>query len=515
MTKHPLTPDRPTTHPSAPAERAKGSARPPALAVKPSSLGVLRHGFFRTVWIAAFFSNVGTWMESVGVRWLVAEETRSPIMAAYLAIAQMSPIFVLGLIGGLTADRVNRKRLLLVTQTSLMLIAGVLALCAAMRWTDAWLLIGISLAQGVTLAFNFPAWQVLTPRLVPRDELTRAIQLNGVQFNLARVVGPAAAGLVMASHKEHGVTALFILNSLSFLGVILAVSRTPDAPPLVRGADAPGRRAAIREAIAYAFGHRAPRAVLLAIVVFSLLAGPMLPMLPLMVMKVYGEKESEYGTLVAIMGVGAVLGGLSLRYIPRWYPRHHFIPLAVTLGGCAILTLSMCQHLWQALIVMFFCGAFWMWSFNSSMAALQMLVPDSMRGRVMSLSNVVSFGATPIGTMLAGVIAELIGGKDHDGQPTGRGIQIAIATLAGTLVCVGGAMLIWRTPEIDGLRPGEPGYDRRPSLLRGITAAGHRPRREGTCPACAYPLGTLVPAGGVITCPECGHVIPTAKPGEG
>jgi MFS family permease len=471
--------ERPATE--APVGRGDGAGRGPhgADAVRASPLGVLRHEFFRTVWIAAFFSNVGTWMESVGVRWIVAEQTRSPIMAANLAIAQMSPIFVLGLIGGLTADRVNRKRLLLGTQTALMLIAGVLAVCAAQRWTDSWLLIGISLAQGVTLAFNFPAWQVLTPRLVPRDELTRAIQLNGVQFNLARVVGPAAAGLVMASHPTHGVTALFVLNTLSFLGVLVAVSRTPDAPPVVRrdDADAPGAWEAIREAVGYALGHRGPRAVLLAVVAFSLLAGPILPMLPLIVMKVYGEKESEYGTLVAVMGVGAVLGGLSLRFVPRWYPRHHFIPLAVTLGGAAILTLSACTHLWQALVVMFFCGTFWMWSFNSSMAALQMLVPDRMRGRVMSLSNVVSFGATPVGTMLAGLIAEVVAGKGPDGQPTGRGIQIAIAALAGTLVCAGLAMMTWRTPEVDGLNPGDAGYERRRSLWRGITAAAHRPRR--------------------------------------
>ncbi len=482
MTTPPATTDRPAPQAPAPGDRdhERGRTLAEDLAkaggARPSALGVLRHGFFRTVWIAAFFSNVGTWMESVGVRWLVADQTHSPIMAANLAIAQMAPIFCLGLIGGLTADRVNRKRLLLGTQALLMLIAGVLTACAAMRWTDPWLLIGISLAQGVTLAFNFPAWQVLTPRLVPRDELTRAIQLNGVQFNLARVVGPAAAGLMMASHPQHGVTALFLLNTLSFLGVIIAVSRTPDAPPVVKKEDARAPWVDIREAIGFAFGHKGPRAVMLAIVTFSLLAGPLLPMLPLLVVKVYGAKESEYGSLVAVMGIGAVLGGLSLRYIPRWYPRHHFIPLAVTLGGVSILGLSACTALWQALVVMFFCGTFWMWSFNSSMAALQMLVPDRMRGRVMSLSNVVSFGATPLGTMLAGLIAEFVAGRDADGQPTGRGIQIALAGLAATLVCLGMAMLIWRTPEVDGLRPGEAGHARRPGLLRGITGLTHRPR---------------------------------------
>jgi MFS family permease len=169
---------------------------------------------------------------------------------------------------------------------------------------------------------------------------------------------------------------------------------------------------------------------------------------------------------------------LSLRFIPRWYPRHHFIPLAVTMGGVSILGLAACTQLWQALVLMFFCGTFWMWSFNSSMAALQMLVPDRMRGRVMSLSNVVSFGSTPVGTMLAGVIATLAAGRDPiDGQPTGRGIQIAVGSLALTLVCAGMAMLIWRTPEVDGLRPGEAGYDRRAGLWRGITGLAHRPRK--------------------------------------
>src|SRR5262249_16224211 len=136
---------------------------------------------------------------------------------------------ILGIPGGLVADRVNRKRLLLATQTSMMVIAGLLAAASHWGWATPLVLIGLSLLQGVTLAFNTPAWQVLTPRLVPREELTEAIALNGLQFNLARVLGPALGGVLMAAY---GPTVLFVVNTASFVAVLLPVAITPDAPGL-------------------------------------------------------------------------------------------------------------------------------------------------------------------------------------------------------------------------------------------------------------------------------------------
>jgi len=125
---------------------------------------------------------------------------------------------------------------------------------------------------------------------------------------------------------------------------------------------------------------------------------------------------------------------------------------------------------------MFFCGGFWLWSFNSSMAAMQLLVDDAMRGRVLAVCNTAVFGAMPLGSMLAAYIAEATGGHDAEGNPTGIGVQIGVGSLAAILTIAGLFMLTWRTPEVDGLVPGQPGYARRRSLIAGITGSAHRPQ---------------------------------------
>ena len=461
------------------AEAPRGRVRDEfgAAPSRSSRLGVLRHKHFRNVWLGAFGSAIGTWMEHVGVQWLMAEQTNSAAMMGYLALAQFGPMIALGPIGGLVADRVDRKKLLIVTQAIMMVIAASLALaCALDRATPATLMV-LMLLNGITTAFNVPAWQVLTPRLVPRDELPRAIALNGLQFNLARAVGPALGGLVMANT---GATWLFVINTMSFLGVIFAVSGTP-RPSAVRAVTA-GRgvladaHAQLMEAFRFVFGNKGPLCVFLGLVLFSTLAGgTIMRMLPLFVTRVYGAKEEDYGILLAVMGLGAVIGALGLKAIPSWYPRHHFIPLAIAGGGFSIATFSAMTSFWPACGVMLVVGMFWIWAFNSSIAAMQMLVDDVMRGRVMAVMNMVVFGAAPVGALLAAWIGDALAGHTLDGEPTGRAVQLGVGLLAVVLGCAGLVMLIWRTPEVDGIRPGDRGYERRPGLWHGITASGHRP----------------------------------------
>lgn len=460
------------TPPSLPKDAARAGRAP----------SVLRHAHYRNIWAAAFVSNVGGWMEAVGVQWVMKELTVSPqwterggpnamTMLGYLALAQLGPTLVLGLLGGLLADRVNRKRLLLATQTILMVIASVLAFASSMDGLTPSSLLILGLINGIALAFNVPAWQVLTPRLVPREELTRAINLNGVQFNLARVIGPAVGGALMAAW---GPTVLFIANAASFIAVLVAVTFTPDAPAPPKGGVPAWRQ--IGEALRFVMHQRGPRAIFVGTVIFSTLAGPLLRMLPLFVSQVHRRSEDTYGFLLALMGCGAVAGGLSLRLIPPWYPKHHFIPLAVTVGGISLILFSATSVLWCAAVLIVACGACWMWSFNSSMAAMQLLVDDAMRGRVLAICNTAVFGAMPMGSLIAAAIGDALGGRTADGLQTGASVQLGVGAMAGVLAVAGLVMLIWRTPEVDGIKPGEPGYDRRPSLLAGITGSAHRPR---------------------------------------
>ncbi len=428
-------------------------------------------------------------MEILGVQWLMAEQTSSAVMMGYLAAAQLFPMLVLGVWGGLVADRVNRKRLLLTTQAMLMLIAGVLAVFAWSGWATPLVLIVFGVLNGATMAFNVPAWQVLTPRLVPREELTQAINLNGLQFNLARVVGPALAGVIMALY---GPAVLFLINSLSFLGVLAAVAGTPDAPTPARDPATAWQR--IREALAFVFHRPGPRAVFLGMVLFAALAAPLVRLLSLFVRDVYsggrtdapgdlgngmnGTGEVQFGVLLTMMGLGAVAGALALKALPRWYPKHHFIPLSIACCGVSIVLFSAASSFPLGAALVFLCGVFWLWAFNSSFAAMQVLVDDAMRGRVLSVCNVAVFGAMPLGSLAAGAIAATVSDPHASATSTsaGLGVQVGVGSMGAALALVGLVMLIWRTPEVDGLAPGDPGHARRPGLLAGITGGVHRPR---------------------------------------
>ncbi len=465
---------------------------------KRSGLGVLRHRHFRNIWIAAFGSSIGSWMEITGVQWAMASTTLekswidahrpgATVMMSYLAVAQMAPTLFFGLLGGVVADRVNRKKLLFFTQFLLMLVALALCIATFTGHLTPWFLIVLGGINGVIMAFNIPAWQVLTPRLVPREELTAAVTLNGIQFNMARVIGPALGGLVM---HTYGAGWLFAVNTLSFLGVLIAVAGTPDAPAPPR--DGTNAWEQSKEAVIYAFTRKGPLVLIAAISLFSMLGTPMLRLLPIVVQKVYNAQEDVYGAMLSALGIGAVAGGVLMRFIPRWYPKHHLIPLALTGAGISIALFAACDSPRMAFPVMIVVGVFWLLSFNPAFAALQLLVEDRIRGRVMAICNMISFGAMPLGTMFAAGISVAAAGSGEDGF----GTQVAIGVQAVILTLIGFVMLAWRTPEIDGIAPGDPHHAQRPGVLRGILADAHKPKPGGPSVDRSAPSDPTLGSGG-------------------
>jgi hypothetical protein len=278
-----------------------------------------------------------------------------------------------------------------------------------------------------------------------------------------------------------GAEALFAINTLSFIGVIFAVWNTPDAPAPPRDDTSPWERT--REAARFVFRHRGPFRIFLAMLAFAALAAPLIRLLPVFAADVYGTEADPvarlfdlddaalFGVMLSVMGLGAVVGGLALKLIPPWYPKHHFIPLSVFLGGVAITMWSALDGIGPGAVAIFFCGVFWLWAFNTSMAAMQLLVDDRMRGRVLAVCNTAIFGATPIGSLAAGYIGHYVSGSASEGP----GAQVGVGVFAILLAIAGLAMLIWRTPEIDGAESGAAPMERRPGLLRGITATAHRP----------------------------------------
>ncbi len=456
-----------------------------------SRWGVMRHRHYRNVVAAQFVSNCGNWMEMVGLQMYVAQETGSLKWLGYLGAAQLTPILVLGTFGGLLADRIDRRRLLVVTQTLLMLAAAAVAAVAWIKWpaeskmVPIYLLVTLGAIQGVIMAFNMPAWQVLTPHLVPRAELTRAITVNGIQFNLSRVIGPAIAGLIMGTW---GVVTLFGLNTLSFLVVVATVCFTPRNPPPPHD----GKRAfvQIRDAASFLYFNKGPFAVFMATVVMSALAAPLVRFLSLFIIDVYklDQDRSEHmmGWMLAVQGIGAVIGGVSLKYLPRWYPKHHLIPVAILGNGLFITLFAVSPTPELGFTFMLAIGFFWIWAFNQSWAALQHLAPDAMRGRVMALASVASFGSTAIGSFVGGYIGELLNGHMSKAHST----QASIASLSIILLGAGVVMLVKRTPEVDGMAR-MPRDQVKPGLLNAILAKEHRPRPNSaiSVPRAEEPVG--------------------------
>ncbi len=425
-------------------------------------------------------------MELLGIQMTVATLTGELKMLGIYGAATLTPILLLGLFGGLAADRFNRRTLLVATQAMLMVLAVAVAVASMMRFStplaQVWTLIALGSLQGLVMAFNMPAWQVMTPRLVPRAELTAAITLNGIQFNLARAVGPALAGIIMSTW---GTTPLFWVNACTFLAVMLAVWRTPDAPAPPSDGRNPWRQ--IGDAIGYIALSRGPLAIFLAMFFMSMLAAPLVRLLSLFVIDVYGQHgdvaDRTVGWLLGIQGIGAVAGGLALRFIPAWYPKHHFIPLAVAACGLAITVFAFVSVPGLGYAAMAVVGFFWIWAFNQSWAAMQGIVPDAMRGRVMSVANVAAFGATALGGLAGGYLGEALAERTLPVVglvSKAASTQVAIAGLSVPLLVAGLCMMVWRTPEVDGLPRGSPTWRSRLDLFNAITARNHRPAQDDT-----------------------------------
>lgn len=444
------------------------------------SWGVLQYRHYRNVLGAQFISNIGTWSEFFAIQMFIAQATGRLDDQSNLGLAQQVPIFLLGLFGGLLTDRVNRRTLLIVTQLMAGVVAVGVAIVVGMQFADKrtaihWLL-ALSALNGCIMAFNFPAWQVLTPRLVPRVALTKAITLNGIQFNMTRIIGPALAGYVLAS-LAGGTIILLWANAITFMLMAAVVATTPDAPAPPRSTVAV--RGQINEAFSFLLTQSGPRAVLIAQFLLSLLAAPLVRLLSNFMIDVYKldhtAAEKAGGTMLAVQGIGAVAGGLSLRFIPSWYPKHHFIPLAVAglgLSICLFATTSTPAWGYAAMLV---CGWFWIWGFNQSWAAMQVITPDRLRGRALSLTTVASFGGTALGVVIAGYLGELA--KAQGWLTAKQATQGSILILSVPLLVAGIVMMLYRVPEVDGL-PRIRGRSRKSrSLVEAVTASEHRPAK--------------------------------------
>lgn len=385
----------------------------------PQLVRALGNPNFRLFWSGNFLSNIGTWMQNVAQGWLVLTLTGSAFWLGVVGFAGSIPFLFFTLFGGVIADRVNKRRLLMSTQSAMMLLAFLLAGLAYWKIITVWEVAAIAFLNGTAMAMNQPSYQALVPRLVKREDLTNAIALNSAQFNLSRILGPTLGGYAMVLF---GVAGNFFLNGLSFLAVLGALTRIryPEEAAARRETMLASLRGGFRSV------RRQPQMFVLVcmIAVASLLAIPFLTFIPYFARIQLGTGESGLGWLLASSGTGAVLGALTV----AWNGLIRRRGAVIAFGGAGVMgvVIAFCYSHSLALseALMFLEGFGMILTISSVTVAMQQLSNDEMRGRVMSIYGTCFLGLPPLGSLLAGELSRHI--------PTGH----ALAMMSGAAMLV-------------------------------------------------------------------------------
>jgi MFS family permease len=368
----------------------------------PGPWAPLAHPAFRAMWLAVLASNIGTWIDSVATAWLVADMTGSAAMLGLVQAAQTLPVVVLALVAGALADVVDRRIYLIVTQVWMMSVATALALLAVGDLLDPWILIGLTFALGVGNAMAMPAQSATTPELVPRPLLAPAVALNSLGMNVARAIGPAIGGVVLA---QFGAAWAFGLNALSYFALIVVLLRWKRQiapamlpPERVGGAMLAGLRY-VRQATVF-------RAVLGRATAFFVFASAMPALLPLIAKDEAQGGPNAFGLLLAAIGIGAILGALALPKIKARLDRDKLVLIATVAYALAMIGMALIDAMIGLLPLALFAGFAWIGVLASLQVAAQTSVPAWVRARALSLYIVVfSFGQA-IGSLLWGAVAQ-------------------------------------------------------------------------------------------------------------
>ena len=374
----------------------------PVRAILRRALAAFTYRDFRVLWFGAFTSTVGTWMQKLAQSWLILELTKSPFYLGLDDFLGQLPILLLTLIGGVIADRHDRRRLLIGSQYVQMGTA--LTLAALVFWgkVEIWHILALSFIAGLAQAFGGPAYQSLVPTLVEKKDLPNAIALNSIQFNLARVFGPLLAGATLAAF---GTALCFALNGASFLVVIVAllslsIKHIPqtERKPIMQ--DLKGGLAYVRSQ---------PAIVALTVLAFltTFLGLPLLTFLPIFARDIFHGGVGRYSAMMAFSGAGAVVGALVVAWLGRFKHMGRTLLLVQLTFGMLIMAFALSRIVWLSYLLLFFTGAALLIVFSMTASLVQLIVPDHLRGRVVSIYMVAFRGGMPLGSLWGGYAATL------------------------------------------------------------------------------------------------------------
>jgi MFS family permease len=360
---------------------------------------------FRLFFSGQLVSLIGTWMQTIAMSWFVYRLTNSVFILGLVAFCSQIPSFFITPFAGVFIDRVNKHKILVITQTLAMLQALALFFLAFSGLKLVWLVIALSLFLGLVNSFDIPARQSFIIEMVERKEdLGNAIALNSLMFNLARLIGPSMAGILIGIIGEAG---CFFINALSFLAVIAALLAMK----------IPHRKKErfthiledLKEGFQYAFGFLPIRFILMLLSVISLVGMSYAVLMPVFAKQILAGGPHTFGLLMAAIGLGALCGTIYLAWRKSILGLVNIIAVSTAVFGCGLILFSLSRILWLSLVILFITGFAMMAQMASSNTIIQSIIEDDKRGRVMSFYTMSFIGVAPLGSFIAGTLGAKIG----------------------------------------------------------------------------------------------------------
>lgn len=371
----------------------------------PTTFAAFEHRNYRLYWFGNLGSLIGTWIQNIATGWLVLQLTNSPFFVGLNSTVMWLPAWIVSLPAGAMADRFNKRNLMIWTQTVLAVFALVLAVLYWAHVLTIYHVLVISCLSGFVVTLNGPIAQSLIPDLVGRKNVMNAIALNSTMFNSARIIGPAIAGVLLGTIGPGG---CFGINSASFLAIIgaLWLIRLP-LPQPHRSDESVGQR--IMAGLRFVKGHRDIRTLIIMTAVFSSFGIVYLPLMPIFARDVFHAGARGYGIMMTCIGVGAVVGGLTLATISKTRHKGLILVLGTLCMGVMIVAFSFVRNFHLALLVIVAIGFFQTSIASLTNTLVQTLAPDHIRGRTLSVYMLAFSGMFPVGSFIGGSIAERFG----------------------------------------------------------------------------------------------------------
>jgi predicted MFS family arabinose efflux permease len=371
---------------------------------RPAFLSAFSHRDYRLIWTGAFVSSVGTWMQDVALSWLIHTRIGDPLYLGLRSFTAEAPLLAFMLVGGAAADRTSRRGILLASNLFQMLLACLLAVLFITDRLGIGAILAVAFVTGLAQSQSAPTYQAVITSVVPPGQVANAVALNSLQFNLSRAIGPMLAGLLLA---RAGAGWCFAVNALSFVAVVLAVSRIRMPPPPKGTGESLGR--SLRAGLAHVRGNPMLRSFTLLGGVASLLVFPVITYLPVVAGDTLGTGAAGYSLLLSSFGLGAIAGAIATAQRGGAPGRGRVMLLGFSAYGGAVMAAMIGRSQTRAMALLVVAGFAGVTAFSTLNSLVQEHAPDALKGRVLSIYGLAFRGGAPLGSLLAGVLVRHLG----------------------------------------------------------------------------------------------------------